>query len=109
MNINRIYDNIMASGVPVTVITGCNLTDGNFWSHGDLWALNGNWIFNSVSIQHEWTYHKGGQDMIRGEKALIMADDCPFFWRRGVFVIPRSSAYLNQLALEYVARHFDMD
>lgn len=89
---------------PECVITGCALCNGGAWvaadlfDAGDWWVVNGNCQFHgNGSASPQWlsgrpTYTKN----------ISIIPGAPWFERRGVFVIHKSCAVLNQAALDYI-------
>jgi hypothetical protein len=88
--------------VPLCLITGCDLVsplrpDTHY--HGDLWELGDVYIFNAVESGGH------GRLLIGKPSAKHLATDlttAEYFERRGVFVIPKSQAFLSPAAEEYI-------
>lgn len=86
------------------IITGCSLVRGGSWVHGDLHEEGGCYIFNAVlntskglaQGEAAWEYDGEPQDLkvveIRGN----------YFERRGVIVVSKAYARLNDAALHYL-------
>lgn len=100
---------------PRCVITGCALVSPQeeFCVWGDLHEVGSTWVFNGVVNQRDGEtgnligeahrqYRSPPPDAI---KQLVIHDSTvvPYFERRGVFVIAKSLASLNQAAKEYLA------
>ena len=87
------------------IITGCTLERGGSWVHGDLHVAGDCYIFNAVLNPHKgsafgeayWQYDEDTFD----DKVLTI-DSPHYFERRGVIVIPRAYATLNEAARRYV-------
>lgn len=85
------------------VITGCALVSGHLWVAGDLFDAGTCWIFNGnvnsavgdKTVTPEWLQIHS----CHYEKRLEPDD---WFERRGMFVIEKSAANLNEQALEYI-------
>lgn len=80
------------------IITGCSLEYGGAHYHGDLFEFDGHYLFNAV--------HQHGEAIANPaptcDRALIVFFDAEVFERRGVFVIPKMAAALNDAARTYV-------
>lgn len=86
------------------LITGCALNDlaHSRTVHGDLHCLTGVYIFNAVLDHGEAAWQ---EDTLAGDHALALTWTGPEgFERRGVIVIPMTSAHLNPRAQSYVTR-----
>lgn len=69
---------------------------------GDLWECGDVYIFNAClndDVDSNWSY--GTYNGINTEKSLIVSG-CSYFERRGVIVIAKSDAVLNETAKRYL-------
>jgi hypothetical protein len=82
------------------VITGCALISGMRWVAGDLFDAGSVYIFNG-NMERETVDPKWLSLPATYSKALEPDD---WFERRGMFVIEKSKANLNQKALDYIKR-----
>lgn len=85
---------------PECIITGCEFMSAGGYVHGDLHQLGDVYIFNAATGAQgnmEWAYgppHKG---------AKVLWDSCGmYFERRGVIIIAKAGAILNQAAQDYL-------
>jgi hypothetical protein len=88
------------------IITGCALVDGNRALWGDLHSIGESWVFNGVldSRGNAAWEHDGflGRE-VKALEILPAASAVHYaFERRGVVVVPKAAARLNQPALAYV-------
>lgn len=86
------------------IITGCDLYDveHNRWAHGDLFEYGDCYVFNAV-VQKDnevvWRQQQWGDKFL----TLLNVQSYPgYFERRGIFVIPKHLAHLNQAARDYI-------
>ena len=82
------------------VITGCALVvAGDGWVAGDLFDGGSSWVFcgNVSNNQPQWLPIAD----LHYSKQLRPRD---WFEKRGVFIIDKSEANLNEAALEYIGR-----
>lgn len=84
------------------IITGAALCleHKNAIVYGDLFLQGDQFIFNSNFLKGEICYHKS--DVGIRNNVVTLQPDCPYFERRGVFVIPLPGLVFNPLALDYV-------
>lgn len=85
------------------IITGCNLYDPAYfrWVHGDLHQTQDIYVFNACldeKGESRWISGTAPED----ERMLVCMEDYNIWVRRGVFVIPKMYAYLNDLAAKYL-------
>lgn len=93
------------------VITGCGFYDpyrgeviwGDLFDGGNYWILNGNTWSNGKG---SWSYVSGPPEAVKCLWAVHRGkfDVCRYFERKGVIVIDKIDAELNQLAKEYLAK-----
>lgn len=81
------------------LITGCALINGHAAAWGDLHDLGDVFIFNAVLKDLE-PYWQSAEPFVAGKYLDITHAD--YFERRGVFVIPKHTAQLNQVAIDYI-------
>jgi len=83
------------------VITGCALVHHGRWIAGDLFDAGDHWVFNG-----NWNRSEPNEPtwITRMDACHYRCRFEPTDWfeRRGVFVIHKSNANLNQDALEYI-------
>lgn len=93
---------------PECIITGCGLQDDargtQYW--GDLHQLGDVWIFNAVTDPKGQPIPQPYRDP-KGPvcPSFLIVREAPwenYFQRRGVFVIPKSEADLNDTATNYI-------
>lgn len=95
-----------ASIEPQCVITGCALFQGDTWVAADLfdtgefWLVNANVRVVDGVIGIEW--YKESVVPASYSKRITIVDGCPFWERRGAFLIHKSCAVLNRVAAEYI-------
>jgi len=94
---------IGAPRVPECFITGCALYNhsNNSSAWGDLWHLGDMWIFNAIVNAKGEAILDYNNPHIKEEKKCLITSGQLFFSRRGVFVIPKLDASLNELARLY--------
>ena len=84
------------------LITRCRLVVAERSIRGDLHEMGNVFIFNAVLREGEAAWEPGaGRGWNSNEKIIDTRD---YFERRGVFVILRSGAMLNQSARDYIAK-----
>lgn len=91
---------------PRCIITGCAFVDTAYGetAWGDLFEVGDTYVFNAAVTQGETLWERS---LPRGDvKQLLTLPSfaSPYFERRGVIVISKSDAKLNEVAREYVAR-----
>jgi hypothetical protein len=89
---------------PECVITGLALRDGDVWvaadlfDAGDWWVVNVNCQFHgNGSVSPHWL-----QGPSHYTKTIDIDPGCLWFERRGIFVIHKTCATLNQAAIDYI-------
>lgn len=82
------------------IITGCYLVAGNKKVHGDLHAGGQCYVFNAVLDEHGQASWLHGP-FEEGHRALLIHPNADYWERRGVIVIPKMNATLNQGAADY--------
>lgn len=85
------------------VITGCALVVDNNFVWGDLFEVDGVWVFNGA-YDKEGPAWRNIRYLAPEDKALVVHSGDHYFERRSVFVVPCTNAHLNKLALQYVAK-----
>lgn len=87
------------------IITGCALvtTWDGAWAWGDLHELAGCYVFNAAVIPSRtepvWHHYADAKDNVGQKQLRILSGDASiYFERRGVFVIPKMNAELNEAA-----------
>lgn len=85
------------------VITGCGLDIGGQYFWGDLHEQGDQWIFNAVVDRtgEAATVERG---FILPRPSLHTSTAAPSFERRGLFIIPKATSELNQIAQEYLSK-----
>lgn len=81
------------------LITGCGLLTSFGYAWGDLHAGGQCYIFNAVMLNGETNWN---MEPAPHHNVLSMASDKDFFGRRGVIVIPKMNARLNENAQAYL-------
>lgn len=84
------------------VITGCALIEGNRWVAGDLFDAGSVYIFNgNIHLDRPSTAQPLWLPIESAHYSKTLAPD-DWFEKRGVFVIEKSKANLNDAASQYV-------
>ena len=92
--------NCIITGIALVAVDGLHAVAGDLFDCGTHYVFNGNW-------------ERGKGDNYSPKPAWLPVDQLPYnrrmapttYWeRRGVFVIPKGEANLNQAAQEYLTK-----
>lgn len=100
----------IASPIPRCLITGADLYNGSEVIHGDLHSIGVVYVFNAVGNRNGEAAWQAGPSsreeltqFLMTFKGLRIYPDTPVFERRGVIVIPMTSATLSPAAQKYLS------